>query len=113
MRKLLLTLLAAVVLLAASPLQTEPAMAVAFPPQPPARTEATILGVDETTALVVLGVGAGILTGGVGLGYLAAHSTLAVAARTAYLAIDYTSNAAFVAAITQSGFALLGDAYQW
>lgn len=113
MRNLLLSVLAAVVLLAASPLQTEPAMAVAFPPQPPARAEATILGIDQTTALVALGIGAGILTGGVGLGFVTAHSTLALAARTAYLAVDYVSNAAFVTAVTQSGFALFGESYDW
>lgn len=113
MRKLLLTTLAAVVLLAASPLQTEPAMAVAFPPEPPARTEATILGIDQTTALIALGIGAGILTGGVGFGYVTAHSTLAVVARGAYLAVDYVSNAAFVTAVTQSGFTLVGDSYEW
>jgi hypothetical protein len=113
MRKFLLTVVAAGVLLAASPLQTEPAMAVAFPPRPPVPTEPTILGVDQTTALVVLGIGAGVLTGGVALGYVAAGSTLAVAARTAYLAVDYVSNAAFVTAVTQSGFALLGESYTW
>lgn len=113
MRKLLLTVVAAGVLLAASPLQTEPAMAIAFPPRLAVPTEPTILGVDQTTALVALGLGAGILTGGVALGYVAAGSTLAMAARTAYLAVDYASNAAFIAAVTQSGFAWLGDSYSW
>lgn len=113
MRKIFLALVAVLVLLAASPLQTEPAMAVAVPVQPPAPVEPTILGVDQTTALVALGVGAGILTAGVGFGYLAAGSTLAVAARTTYLAIDYLSNAEFIAGVTSSTFQKIGDSYPW
>lgn len=97
MRKLVWAALAAMFLIAASPVQAEPVVPAALAPAPEIVDEPSYFGMSKTTALTIAAVGAATVAGGAVVVYSVAGASGLVAAATALYASHFVVEAALLA----------------